>query len=46
MKILIATDSHKGCMTSGEAGETIASAVKLEMPDADIAVVPVSDGGE
>lgn len=46
MKIIIATDSHKGCMTSEYAGNVIASAIKSELPDADISVIPVSDGGE
>lgn len=45
MKIVVATDSFKGCMTSKEAGECIKAAI-LETMDADVKVFPLADGGE
>ena len=46
MKVVIACDSFKGCLTSREAGEAAAEGVRLAMPDAETLVVPVADGGE
>ena len=45
MKIVVATDSFKGCMTSKEAGECIKAAI-LETMSADVKVFPLADGGE
>jgi glycerate kinase len=46
MKIVVATDSFKGCMRSDEAGSIIAEALRESLEDAEIKVIPVADGGE
>lgn len=46
MKVIIAIDSFKGCLTSKEANEAAAEGIKQAYPDAEIVKVPVSDGGE
>lgn len=45
-KIIIATDSFKGSLTSFEAGSAIEEGIKKARPDWEAVVVPVSDGGE
>jgi glycerate kinase len=46
MKIVVATDSFKGCMRSDEAGAIIADGLRASLQGAEIKVVPVADGGE
>lgn len=46
MKVIIAIDSFKGCLTSKEANEAAAEGIRKAYPDAEIVEVPVSDGGE
>ena len=46
MKVVIAIDSFKGCLTSQEANEAAAEGIRKAYPDAEIIEVPVSDGGE
>ena len=46
MKVVIAIDSFKGCLTSKEANEAAAEGIRIAYPDAEIVEVPVSDGGE
>ena len=46
MKVIIAIDSFKGCLTSKEANEAAAEGIREAYPDAEIVEVPVSDGGE
>ena len=46
MKVVIAIDSFKGCLTSTEANQAAAEGVRSTCPDAEIVQVPVSDGGE
>ena len=46
MKIVAAIDSLKGSLTSLEAGEAIRKGVQLAMPDAEVCVRPLADGGE
>ena len=46
MKVVIAIDSFKGCLTSKEANEAAAEGIRRAYPDAEIMEVPVSDGGE
>ena len=46
MKVVIAIDSFKGCLTSKEANEAAAEGIRKAYPDAEIVEVPVSDGGE
>lgn len=41
MKAIVAIDSFKGCLTSGQAGQAALGAL-----DPDSTVIPVSDGGE
>lgn len=45
-KIVIAIDSFKGCMSSEEAEECCAEAVKSVLPECDTVCVPMADGGE
>ena len=46
MKIVVALDSFKGCLTSQEANQAAAVGIKGVCPEAEIVQVPVSDGGE
>ena len=46
MKIIVAIDSFKGCLTSKEANQAAAEGIRKVHPDAEIVQVPVSDGGE
>ena len=46
MKVIIAIDSFKGCLTSKEANEAAAEGIRIVYPDAEIVTVPVSDGGD
>ena len=46
MKVIIAIDSFKGCLTSKEANEAASEGIRKVFPDAEIVEVPVSDGGE
>ena len=46
MKIVIAIDSFKGCLTSNQANKAAAEGIRDSFPDAEIIEVPVSDGGE
>lgn len=45
-KILVAVDSFKGSMTSLEAGAAIENGIKFILPDTEVRVRPVADGGE
>ena len=46
MKIVVAIDSFKGCMSSIEAGFAARDGILRVYPDADIIVKPLADGGE
>jgi glycerate kinase len=46
MKIVVAPDSFKGCMTSEEAGTIIGAAFRAQLAKAEIVVIPMADGGE
>ncbi len=46
MKVILAIDSFKGCLSSSEANQAAAEGVRDICPDADIHQVTVSDGGE
>ena len=46
MKVVVAIDSFKGCLTSKEANQAAADGVKSIRKDAEVVQVPVSDGGE
>ena len=46
MKVVVAIDSFKGCLTSKEANQAAAEGIRSVFPDAEIVQIPVSDGGE
>ena len=46
MKIVVAIDSFKGCLTSKEANQAAAEGIRNCCPNAEVIQVPVSDGGE
>jgi glycerate kinase len=46
MKIVIAPDKFKGSLTAIEAAEAIARGVRQSIPDAQLDLCPVADGGE
>ena len=46
MKIVVAIDSFKGCLTSKGANQAAAEGIRRTYPDAVIVEIPVSDGGE
>ncbi len=46
MKIVVAIDSFKGSMTSLQAGEAIRQGIHRVIPDAEVFVRPLADGGE
>lgn len=46
MKVVVAMDSLKGSLSSLEAGEAIKNGILQAIPDADVCVRPVADGGE
>ena len=46
MKIVVAIDSFKGCMSSIEAGNAEKEGIYQVMPEAEVIVRPLADGGE
>lgn len=46
MKVIIAIDSFKGCLTSKQANKAAAEGIRRVRPDAEVVEIPVSDGGE
>ena len=46
MKIIVAIDSFKGCLTSAEANQAASEGIISKEPEAEVVQVPVSDGGE
>jgi glycerate kinase len=46
MKILIAPDKFKGTLSAREAAENIGAGLSEVLPDAEIDIVPMADGGE
>ncbi len=46
MKILIAPDKFKGALSAREVAENIAAGLREVLPDAQIDIVPMADGGE
>jgi glycerate 2-kinase len=46
MRILIAPDKFKGSLSAREVAENIALGLRDVLPDAEIAIVPMADGGE
>ena len=45
-RVLIAPDKFKGCCTAREAAEAIARGFRVGWPEAELKLVPMSDGGE
>ena len=45
-KIVIACDSFKGCLESGEVASAVAEGIRRVMPDAEIIISETADGGE
>ena len=46
MKVLVAIDSFKGCISSTEGSKAIASGIKNVFPYTEIVTLPLADGGE
>lgn len=46
MKAVVAIDSLKGSLSSIEAGNAIADGIHRSIPDAEVIVRPLADGGE
>lgn len=46
MKVVIAIDSFKGCLSSREVVQSAAEGVTQRWPQAEVIEVPISDGGE
>ena len=46
MRIVIAPNAFKGSLSAIEAAEAIAEGVRVAAPDADLALVPIADGGD
>lgn len=46
MKVVVAIDSLKGSLSSMEAGRAIEEGIKNVVPNADVYVSPIADGGE
>lgn len=46
MKVLIASDSFKGSLSSLEVGWAMADGIKSVVPDAAVRIIPIADGGE
>ena len=46
MRVLIAPDAFKGSLSTVQAAEAVASGIREAIPDADIDLLPLADGGE
>ena len=46
MKIVVAPQSFKGSLTAREAAEAMARGIAQVLPDADVVMLPMADGGE
>jgi glycerate 2-kinase len=46
LRAVVAFDSFKGSLTAAEACEAAARGIRAAAPDADVALVPMADGGE
>lgn len=46
LRAVVAFDSLKGSLTAAEACEAAARGIRTAVPDADVAMVPMADGGE
>ncbi len=46
MKAVVAPNAFKGSLTARQAAEAMAAGVRRAVPDAEVALVPVADGGD
>ena len=46
MKVIVAPDSYKGCLSAQEVASTLASALRGLHPDWEVVEFPLADGGE
>ena len=46
MKIVVAPDKFKGCLSAADVAAAVARGVRRAVPDADLDLCPVADGGE
>jgi glycerate 2-kinase len=46
MKIILAPQALKGSLDAQAVGQAMAEGVRIALPDAEIAIIPVADGGE
>jgi glycerate kinase len=46
MKIILAPQALKGSLDAAAVGAAMAEGVRIALPDAEIAIIPVADGGE
>jgi glycerate kinase len=46
MKIIVAVDSFKGCLSSLEVADSVEDGLRLVCPSCEVVKVPVADGGE
>ena len=46
MKIVVAPDSYKGCLSADEVAAVMAEAINMARPDWEIVQLPLADGGE
>ena len=46
MRVLVAPDKFKGSLSARQVAENIALGIRDAIPDAQIEIAPVADGGE
>src|SRR5207237_1361477 len=46
MRVLVAPDKFKGCLTADEVAKQIAAGIRDVAPRADIDLMPIADGGD
>lgn len=46
MKVVVASDSFKGCLSSQQVAEAVGEGVHDVFPEAEVVALPVADGGE
>lgn len=46
MRVLVAPDKYKGCLTATEVSDAMARGVRLALPEAEVTLIPIADGGD
>jgi glycerate kinase len=46
MKLVVATDSYKGCLTASEVSAVVAEVFRTRHPDWEVVEIPLADGGD